>query len=99
MNYFFLISTPFPFPEEAPPRWFLAINSKGMTNPELVEEGEVTGRVESLTQPGKFVEVCVRVCVCVCVYVCVCVCVFVFVFVCLCVCVCVCVRVCVCVCV
>jgi len=42
---------------ESPPRWFLVMEGKGKTNKQLQEDGGVTGRVESLTQPGTFVEV------------------------------------------
>jgi hypothetical protein len=52
---------------EAPPRWFIVVQSKGRSNRQLQEEGGVTGRVESVSIP---VCVCVDVCI-VCVYVCV----------------------------
>jgi hypothetical protein len=41
---------------EAPPRWFIVLDAKGKSNKDLQEEGGVTGRVESATKPGTFVE-------------------------------------------
>ena len=49
---------------EAPPRWFIVVQSKGRSNRQLQEEGGVTGRVESASNP-----VCEGVYViCMCVY-------------------------------